>query len=174
MSVLPGFAKKRLSKEFNRGYSPKKMLKGFLGITLLVSVANAGSIKDGLVNWMGDRGGDVANGAEVAGPIVVAAGEIAIDGTRSAVDGFQTEFDGDLPAVPSIDISTSGSQQAGSAVLNLSGTCDSGTYSLSAGPWGALEAANYSGSISDALAQNPGVIEAARNGAQDVAISCGN
>jgi hypothetical protein len=173
---MPGFVKKRASKEFNRGYSPKKMLKGFLGVTLLVSVANAGSIKDGLVDWLGDRGGDVANGTEIAGPVIVAVGETAIDGTKSAVEGFQTEFDGDLPVVPSIDISTSGTQQTGgadSAVLNLSGVCDSGNYSLAAGPWGALEKAKYSGSIPEALAQHPDVVAAAQDGAQTVTITCG-
>lgn len=175
MSRIPKIVKDRASKEFNRPYSPKKLLKGFLGVTFLVSVANAGSIKDGIVDWLGDRGGNVANGAEFAGPLIVAVGETAIDGTKSVVQGFQTEFDGDIPAVPVIDISVGNeAREAGSVVLKLSGDCVSGTYSLKDGPWGALNAAGYpAGSIPGVLAQNPEVVEAAQNGAQTVAITCG-
>ena len=112
MSVIPGFVKKRASNEYNRGYSPKKLVRGFLGVTLLFAVADAGNVKDGIVDWMGSRGGDVANAAEIAGPVIVGAGSVAIDGTQNALNGFQQEFDGDLPAVPSIEISTADNSQS--------------------------------------------------------------
>jgi hypothetical protein len=99
MAIVPSFVKKRASKEFNRGYSPKTLLKGFLGVTLLVAVADAGSVSEGFTNWMTDNGSRSAAVAEAAVPVA----SVALDGTVNAVESFSDELDVDVET-PSVDV----------------------------------------------------------------------
>ena len=103
MSVVPKFVSKRASKEFNRGYTPKTVLKGFLGLTLLGSVANAGNIEDGLTNWVGELGGHTATAVEVTGKLAVSTYGVTSTGGSSAIDNFDREFDGNID-LPSVEI----------------------------------------------------------------------
>ncbi|MBP6962174.1 hypothetical protein KBB49_01410 [Candidatus Saccharibacteria bacterium] len=123
-------------------------------------------------NGDSERAGE--NMSNALTPVVSVAGDVVVESYHYA-EGVASGFD-----LPNIDMGIESSTDSdsvsvsGSAVLNLSGaTCNSGTYSLETGVWGALEEARYSSSISDAIAQNPGVVSAAQNGAQTVDITCG-
>lgn len=107
MNVVPKFVSNRVSKEVNRGYSPKFMLKAACAVTLASSIAASGDLKQGTTEWVGEAGGHIANGAELLGGAAVTAFDILWVGGGSAVDNFDKEFDGEVPALPVLDVSLS-------------------------------------------------------------------
>ena len=114
MSVVPKFVSNRAKKEYRRGYSPELLLKTACAFTLAGSIAAAGDVKQGTIDWLGKVGGYTANVLEIGSTVVATGAEIVWEGGGQAIKSFDREFDGELPTIPNLDVTLTDSapQQA--------------------------------------------------------------
>lgn len=105
MSVVPKFVSRRINKELDRGHSFRSGIKAAGFVTFVSSVMSAGSWKEGTINWIGDVGGYTANTVEFVGSVLITGAEILWEGGGQAINSFDREFDGELPTIPSVDVS---------------------------------------------------------------------